>query len=164
MICNICRSGTASSFETLDKKIYWSCNVCGCKYLDKSYFIDSADEEQRYLEHNNNIQDKEYRAFLSKLSIPLKEKISLGSHGLDFGCGTGPALADMLTHDGFKVSLYDPFFYPDESVLSKQYDFITCTETAEHFYDPYKEFNNLNDLLKPGGLLALKVCFWPRHI
>ena len=159
MICNICRSGTASSFETLDKKIYWSCNVCGCKYLDKSYFIDSADEEQRYLEHNNNIQDKEYRAFLSKLSIPLKEKISLGSHGLDFGCGTGPALADMLTHDGFKVSLYDPFFYPDESVLSKQYDFITCTETAEHFYDPYKEFNNLNDVLKPGGWLGIMTSF-----
>ena len=159
MICNICRSNAVSSFETLDRKKYWSCNVCGGKYLDKSYFIDTAEEELRYLEHNNDIQDKEYRAFLSKLSDPLKEKLSFGAHGLDFGCGTGPALADILTQEGFKVSLYDPFFYPNKNVLSKQYDFITCTETAEHFHDPFKEFNTLNDLLKPRGWLGVMTSF-----
>ena len=159
MICNICRSNAASSFNTHDSKTYWSCNVCGCKYLDKLYFIDPVEEEQRYLEHNNSIKDNEYRAFLSRLSDPLKEKISLGSNGLDFGCGTGPALADMLTQDGFKVELYDPFFFPDKGVLSKQYDFITCTETVEHFYDPFKEFNILNDLLKPGGWLGVMTSF-----
>ena len=159
MICNICRSNAASSFNTHDSKTYWSCNVCGCKYLDKLYFIDPVEEEQRYLEHNNSIKDNEYRAFLSRLSDPLKEKISLGSNGLDFSCGTGPALADMLTQDGFKVELYDPFFFPDKGVLSKQYDFITCTETVEHFYDPFKEFNILNDLLKPGGWLGVMTSF-----
>ena len=159
MICNVCRSDAASSFKTLDNKTYWSCNVCGCKYLDQSYFIDSLEEEQRYLEHNNDIKNKEYRAFLSRLADPLKEKIPLGSNGLDFGCGTGPALADMLTQDGFKVALYDPFFFPDEGALSKQYDFITCTETAEHFYDPFKEFNTFNDLLKPGGWLGIMTSF-----
>ena len=61
MICNICRSHAASSFKTLDSKTYWSCNVCGCKYLDKLYFIDSVEEEQRYLEHNNDIKDKEHK-------------------------------------------------------------------------------------------------------
>ena len=78
MICKICRSDAASSFETLDKKIYWSCNFCGCKYLDKYYFIDPVEEEQRYLEHNNEINDTDYRTFLSRLSEPLKEKISFG--------------------------------------------------------------------------------------
>ena len=159
MICNICRSDAASSFKTLDNKTYWSCKFCGCKYLDQSYFIDSVEEEQRYLEHNNDIKDKEYRAFLSRLADPLKEKIPPGSNGLDFGCGTGPALADMLTQDGFKVALYDPFFFPDDGALSKQYDFITCTETVEHFYDPFKEFNTINDLLKPGGWLGVMTSF-----
>jgi 2-polyprenyl-3-methyl-5-hydroxy-6-metoxy-1,4-benzoquinol methylase len=154
MICNICRSDSASSFKTLDDKTYWSCNVCGCKYLDKSYFIDSAEEKQRYLEHNNKIEDKQYRAFLSRLSDPLKEKISLGSNGLDFGCGSGPALADMLIQDGFEVALYDPFFYPNKDVLSQQYDFITCTETAEHFYDPFKEFNTLERSSKARRLVG----------
>ena len=159
MICNICRSDAASSFKTTDNKTYWSCNVCRCKYLDKLHFIDPVEEEQRYLEHNNDIKDNEYRAFLSRLSDPLKEKISPGSNGLDFGCGTGPALADMLTQDGFKVELYDPFFFPDEGALSKQYDFITCTETVEHFYDPFKEFETLDSLLKPGGWLGVMTSF-----
>ena len=159
MICNLCRSDAVSSFETFDSKTYWSCNICGCKYLDKAYFISASEEEQRYLEHNNDIQDKEYRVFLSKLFDPLKEKLFHGSHGLDFGCGTGPALADMLTQEGFRVSLYDPFFYPYQDALSKQYDFITCTETVEHFHDPFKEFNTLNDLLKPGGWLGVMTSF-----
>ena len=159
MICNICRSDAVSSFTTLDNKTYWSCSICGCKFLDKAYFIDRSEEEKRYLEHNNDSSDNEYRKFLSKLSDPLKEKLSHGSHGLDFGCGPGPALADMLIQEGFKVSLYDPFFYPGEDVLTKQYDFITCTETAEHFHDPYKEFNILDDLLKPGGWLGVMTSF-----
>ena len=159
MICNLCRSNAAASFETTDNKIYWSCTFCGCKYLDKSFFIDLQEEEKRYLEDNNDVKDKEYRKFLSKLSHPLKEKIHHGCDGLDFGCGTGPALADMLIEEGFNVSLYDPFFYPEKDVLSKQYDFITCTETAEHFHDPFKEFNTLNDLLKPGGWLGVMTCF-----
>ena len=159
MICNLCRSDAASSFQTLDKKVYWACRVCGCKYLDKFHFVEREEEEQRYLEHNNDIKDKAYRLFLAKLSDPLKEKIPLGSHGLDFGCGTGPALADMLTQDGYEVSLYDPFFYPDKNVLSKQYDFVTCTETAEHFHNPCKEFNRLDDLLKPGAWLGIMTSF-----
>jgi len=159
MICNLCRSNAVSSFKTSDGRTYWSCSVCRCKYLDKSHLIDPQEEQQRYLEHKNYIKDKEYRSFLSKLSNPLKEKIPIGAQGLDFGCGTGPALADMLAEEGFKVSLYDPFFYPDKSVLSKQYDFITCTETAEHFHDPFKEFNTLNNLLKPRGWLGVMTSF-----
>ena len=159
MLCNICGSEAVKSFLTSDQKIYWSCSCCGGKFLDKDFLLNSNDEKERYLEHNNEINDPEYRSFLSKLVIPLKEKILPSSKGLDFGCGHGPALADMLKEDGFEVLLYDPFFYPDTNVLSQQYDFITCTETAEHFYDPFKEFNTLNNLLKPGGWLGIMTCF-----
>ena len=159
MICSLCRSDNASRFQTFDEKIYWKCSSCGCKYLDTVHLINPQEEKKRYLEHNNDIHDKKYRSFLSKLSEPLKEKISVGADGLDYGCGTGPALADMLSKEGFSVSLYDPYFYPDKAVLSKQYDFITCTETAEHFYDPFKEFNTFNDLLKPGGWLGIMTSF-----
>ena len=55
------------------------------------------------------------------------------------------------------------FTIPDLShnneIFLKKYDFITCTETAEHFYDPFKEFNILNDLLIAGGWLGLMTCF-----
>lgn len=159
MLCNICGSDAVESFQTSDQKIYWNCSHCGGKFLDKDFLLKSNDEKERYLEHNNEIDDPEYRAFLAKLAKPLKEKILPCSRGLDFGCGHGPALADMFKKDGFEVLLYDPFFYPDTKVLSQQYDFITCTETAEHFHDPWKEFNMLNNLLKPGGWLGIMTCF-----
>ena len=159
MLCNICGSDAVESFQTSDQKIYWNCSHCGGKFLDKDFLLKSNDEKERYLEHNNEIDDPEYRAFLAKLAIPLKEKILPSSRGLDFGCGHGPALADMFKKDGFEVLLYDPFFYPDTKVLSQQYDFITCTETVEHFHDPWKEFNMLNNLLKPGGWLGIMTCF-----
>ena len=151
MLCKICGSEEIESFQTSDKKTYWKCLYCKGKFLDESYLPSSVDEQKRYLEHNNEINDPEYRFFLSKLVIPLKEKILPNSIGLDFGCGHGPALADMLKKDGFEVFLYDPFFYPDKDVLTKQYDFITCTETVEHFHNPRKEFNTLNTILKPNG-------------
>jgi len=44
-------------------------------------------------------------------------------------------------------------------IFSKKYDFITCTETAEHFFDPYKEFNVLDGLLVSGGWLGVMTCF-----
>ena len=159
MLCNICGSDAVESFQTSDQKIYWNCSHCGGKFLDKDFLLKNNDEKERYLEHNNEIDDPEYRAFLAKLAKPLKEKILPCSRGLDFGCGHGPALADMFKKDGFEVLLYDPFFYPDTKVLSQQYDFITCTETVEHFHDPWKEFNTLNNLLKPGGWLGIMTCF-----
>ena len=75
MLCNICGSEAVKSFLTSDQKTYWSCSCCGGKFLDKDFLLNSNDEKERYLEHNNEINDPEYRSFLSKLVIPLKEKI-----------------------------------------------------------------------------------------
>ena len=52
-------------------------------------------------------------------------------------------------------SIYDPYFFPDKTLLERKYDFITCTETAEHFYEANKEFNRLDSLLKEGGWLGI---------
>ena len=159
MNCIICRNSSPDSFLTQDNKTYWKCNSCFGKYLDPTHYIDSGDEKDRYLEHKNNIHDEAYRSFLSRLSDPLKEKLSHGDGGLDFGCGHGPALADMLKQDGFNIDLYDPFFFPDKKIFSKTYNFIACTETAEHFHDPFLEFNRLDNLLKPGGWLGVMTSF-----
>jgi cyclopropane fatty-acyl-phospholipid synthase-like methyltransferase len=90
---------------------------------------------------------------------PFLTLLKPSEQGLDFGCGQGPALAAMLRGHGFSMTLYDPFFYPDESALLAQYDFITCTETAEHFHDPFAEFDKLDSLLKPHGRLGVMTCF-----
>jgi 2-polyprenyl-3-methyl-5-hydroxy-6-metoxy-1,4-benzoquinol methylase len=129
------------------------------KFLDPSLYIEVGIEKERYLEHDNRIDDDAYRSFLSRLANPLQKKLSVDDTGLDFGCGHGPALADMLQAEGFQIDLYDPFFFPDKKVFTKKYNFITCTETAEHFHYPHQEFNALDNLLSPGGWLGVMTCF-----
>ncbi|WP_258867986.1 class I SAM-dependent methyltransferase [Alkalilimnicola ehrlichii] len=63
--------------------------------------------------------------------------------------------AAMLEEKGRSVALYDPFFAPDRAALQTQYDFLVCSEVAEHFHQPAEEFVRLNSLLKPGGVLAV---------
>ena len=101
---------------------------------------------------------------MSKLYLPLKQKLSKNDVGLDYGCGHGPVLAQMLKLDGLKVDLYDPFFYPNKEIFNKKYNFITCTEVVEHFFDPYKQFNNLDKLLKKNAWLAIMTTFYQQNI
>ena len=159
MNCVVCASKSVDLFKIIDKKKYWKCNFCLAKFLDKNHHLDFKYEKERYSQHNNRVDDTAYRSFLSKLSIPLIKKLSRGNKGLDFGCGHGPALADMIKSDGFEIDLYDPFFFPNENIFTKEYDFITCTETAEHFFHPHKEFMFLDKLLRKKGWLGIMTCF-----
>ncbi|MDO7676423.1 MAG: class I SAM-dependent methyltransferase, partial [Gammaproteobacteria bacterium] len=159
MYCIVCNNQSAKSFQTSDTKTYWKCGNCLARFLDPSLYIEAGIEKERYLEHDNRIDDEAYRSFLSRLANPLQKKLSVDDTGLDFGCGHGPALADMLQAEGFQIDLYDPFFFPDKKVFTKKYNFITCTETAEHFHHPHQEFNALDNLLSPGGWLGVMTCF-----
>ena len=159
MNCIVCNGNEVSFFLKIKEKKYWKCSICSSKFLDKKHYLDPSSEKKRYLEHNNNIDDMAYRNFLTKLLEPLENKISKNDQGLEFGCGYGPALADMLSSKGYKIELYDPFFFPNKKLLENKYDFITCTETVEHFFDPYKEFNLLDNLLAHKAWLGIMTCF-----
>ena len=50
-------------------------------------------------------------------------------------------------------------FFPNKEIFKKKYDFITCTETAEHFFNPKKEFDLINSLLNKGGWLGVMTSF-----
>ncbi len=98
-----------------------------------------------------------YQKFVAPLVAAVKQNFNpKTSIGLDFGAGTGPVITKLLTDSGYSLKLYDPFFYPDQNVLSTTYNYIVCCEVMEHFYDPYTEFKGLKKLLKPGGLLICK--------
>lgn len=127
--------------------------------MDPACWLDSDGERRVYELHDNNPDDPGYRRFLSKLVDPLVARLAVGSAGLEFGCGPGPALAGMLREQGFDVALYDPFFHPADAALSRCYDFITCTEVVEHLHDPWSTFAQLDSLLKPGGWLGVMTCF-----
>jgi len=103
----------------------------------------------------NDITEKGYRDFLSQLLLPTLKRISKSSEGLDYGSGPNPSLSILFRENQIKVDDYDIYFANNTEALTKTYDFITCSETAEHFKDPRKEFQQINKLLKPKGLLAL---------
>jgi SAM-dependent methyltransferase len=109
--------------------------------------------------------------------------------GLDFGCGPGPTLCllinEAMPKGSVTISNFDIFYHNDQSLLTpvgdpiissstssssdtkstpsiaSGYDFITCTETAEHFFTPLTELTTMNRALKPGGLLALMTEYIP---
>ena len=165
MHCLVCSSQDITSFETSnDFKQHWYCNNCEVRFLDPTHYLSSDNEKERYEEHNNVIQDEGYRTFLSKVTNPLEKHLQKNDFGLDYGCGHGPALADILKKKGFKMDLYDPYFYPDKTVFKNKYEFITCTEAAEHFYNPLEEFNKMDEILKKGGILAVMTSLFDNSI
>ena len=164
MVCIVCKSNLTNQYLIVDQKTYWKCNTCNVKFLDKDHYIDKKAEKNHYLKHENYIHDKRYQNFLSQLYIPLKKYLSKNDEGLDFGCGHGPALAHMIKSDGFKIDLYDPFFYPNKNIFKKKYNFITCSEVVEHFFNPFKEFKVLDELLKTQGWLGIMTSFFNNKI
>ncbi len=159
MQCPVCEQFECRRFERVAERWYWRCERCQATFLDPSMLPPPERELSEYLLHQNDPADAGYRQFLQRLVTPLLERLPPASHGLDYGCGPGPALAAMLKEAGHHAALYDPFFHPDATVLEQQYDFIACAEVIEHFHRPSREFTKLDAILKPGGILGVMTRF-----
>lgn len=155
LTCPLCNASDVHVFEQAHQRDYFACDMCQLVFLVPDQRLPFEDEIARYEAHENDPNDVGYRAFLNRVLGPLVQVLELGDIGLDFGSGPGPTLALMLEEKGFPTTNYDPYFAPDKSVLRRSYDFITCTETIEHFFYPNKELDRLNHLLRPGGWLAV---------
>ena len=157
--CPVCRAPSSEAFLSIDGRDYWRCETCEARFLDPAQRPTPEEERATYLLHENHPDDPGYRKFLSKLAGPLLQKLGDSDRGLDYGCGPGPALAAIMREAGHDMALYDPFFQTDRKPLSQTYDFITCTETAEHFHHPADEFDRFDAMLRPGGWLGVMTCF-----
>lgn len=158
-ICPVCRAPGCNYFMHVNARDYWRCQQCEATFLDPAQLPSRAVEHDQYRLHRNEVHDAGYRKFLARLAAPLLERLLPGQSGLDFGCGPGPALAEMLTEAGHRTAVYDPLFFDNPKVLDERYDFVTCTEVAEHFHQPHKEFACFDRMLKPGGWLAIMTTF-----
>ena len=157
--CPLClASGASHLFASTQKKLerdYFHCETCDLVFVPPEFHISSDAARERYLTHDNDPDDPDYRRFLSRLWEELRPRLCEGARGLDYGAGPGPALAAMIEEDGYSAALHDPLFHPDETVLARTYDFITCTETVEHFATPRADFLQLRRLLAPGGWIGI---------
>lgn len=139
----------------VQQRAYHKCPSCSLIFVASNHLPSGAEEIERYLKHRNNSGDSEYRDYLLRLLQPLLTRISSHNSGLDFGCGPVKMIEELLRVERIEVHSYDPFFFDDPELLKLQYDFIFCSEAAEHFHRPRLEFGKINDLLKPAGLLEV---------
>jgi SAM-dependent methyltransferase len=152
--CPICERQSSHYFKSKTAD-YYQCRNCYLVFVPKSLHLESDEEKLVYDKHQNDPNDHRYRDFLAKVSVPLSQILPKNSKGLDFGSGPGPTLNVMMEELGFEMEIYDKFYQIDGLVLSKTYDFITCTEVVEHFDHPLVEIQKLHNILKPSGVLAI---------
>ncbi|QNJ98368.1 class I SAM-dependent methyltransferase [Constantimarinum furrinae] len=151
--CLLCHSNATEQVLEDKSILFLKCSQCGSIFKHPEAFPTPTEEKERYLLHENDINDPGYRAFVAPVVDRISSDRTPRHFGLDFGAGPGPVIAKLLSEKGFNIALYDPFFYPDPSVLNKMFDFIICCEVIEHFHDPFTEFQRLKNLLHPGGTL-----------
>ena len=154
-VCPLCSSSAISEYYHDKRRSYCQCACCHLVFVPPEFHTEAAEEKRIYDLHENDPYDPGYRRFLSRLAVPLQERVKEGSRGLDFGCGLGPALAMMLEEAGHSMALYDLYYHDDRTVLEGRYDFICATEVFEHLRQPVRELETLLNLLNSLGVLAV---------
>jgi len=153
--CPLCRSTNAHDFYRDARRQYYRCDECQLVYVDSKHYLSVDAERAEYDKHENSASDEGYRRFLSRIANPLMARVAPNSKGLDFGCGPGPALAEMLKEAGHQVELFDLYYANNPKVWSQQYDFICATEVIEHLSRPDIELARLWSHVSPKGVLAI---------
>lgn len=159
--CPLCGDPFSPIYHTDPRQTYHKCATCRLVFVPQLFHVSQQDEKALYDHHQNSPDDDRYRQFLNRLFEPVATRISAGSLGLDFGSGPGPTLSVMFTEAGHSVSIYDPYYAPETSPLSEQYDFVTASEVVEHFCEPLRSWQQMWDCVKHGGVLGIMTKFAP---
>lgn len=160
MLCPLCGDPGSQSFHRDRQREYLRCITCALIFVPPEYFLSREAEKAEYDLHENSPLDDGYRRFLSRLFVPLNERLQPQSRGLDFGSGPGPTLSVMFEEAGHRMAVYDPFYAPDRGVLEphtldRPYDFISATEVLEHLQNPRIDLDRLWSCVRPGGWLGV---------
>ena len=152
--CPLCRS-SAKAYHQDRSRTYFRCSNCRLVFVGPEAFLSAEEEKSVYDLHQNSPDDAGYRRFLSRMLAPMISRLTMGSYGLDFGCGPGPTLSVMFEELGHTMAIYDPFYAADASVLEAEYDFVTATEVVEHLQRPEQCLNRMWQCIRPGGYLGI---------
>jgi len=133
-------------------------------------------QKERYLKHNNTIENKGYVEFLESFITPVLHYVSNCKSGLskitsilDYGSGPEPVLVELLESykkDGrlssdCEIRGWDPFFSTDTMFFENGAELVTCLEVVEHFESPDDDFERLSLSVKKGCFLAVGTMLVP---
>jgi hypothetical protein len=152
--CPLC-GHESSPFFADERGRYRRCATCALIHMHADDRLSPMAEVLRYLEHDNRRDDARYVAFLRRLGDWVEASTPAGAEGLDYGCGPVPVLGELLTESGRPTFSYDPLFHPNERLLRQRYDFVTCSEVAEHAHSPAALFEQLASLVRAGGKVGV---------
>jgi SAM-dependent methyltransferase len=159
MKCKICASKT-DAIEAKNK-IYHHCNKCDFIFLDEAFFVSEEKEKERYLKHQNSIENKGYVAMFEKFLGDIDKIKKNIKTALDFGSGPNDVLKQLLERKNIQTDVYDAYFATEKIFENKKYDLITCTEVLEHINNPLETLKLLKKHLNNKGILAIMTLFHP---
>jgi cyclopropane fatty-acyl-phospholipid synthase-like methyltransferase len=158
--CKICNSATSKINDMKKNLDYYRCQNCGFIYLNDACMVDKKREKAHYDKHENSFESLGYvemfEKFIAKAIEPYFETIE---SALEFGCGSGPVLAELLKRRGLTVEQYDLYYFPKKVYEEKQYDLITSTEVFEHLQNPLSVLTTLVKSLNNNGYIILMTQF-----
>jgi SAM-dependent methyltransferase len=177
--CSACGSGNYDHYPVHlnpwlpQDYTYSKCEDCSFVYVNPRPLPEEV--EEIYTAHTNPFDQHEYegldieRDSLVRLVSRLKA-IKPTGRILDMGCGRGDFLriakdhgyevygSDLSTtkgpHDDIEIF---QGFLQDANLPSESFDIIVTRNTLEHIFNPNEDLRELNRLLKPDGLLYVKV-------
>ena len=158
-MCKICGKDTIK--KVINNYEYDFCPCCGFLAKDDKYILNSAEEFDRYLKHNNGDNDG-YIKYQEKFYLEIKD--FLGQNNLDFGCGANHILANILNENNHKTSFFDLYFYPDENYKKHLYDAIILEEVIEHLASPAEVIQEISKLLNSKGKIIVRTQFIPEDV
>jgi SAM-dependent methyltransferase len=154
--CPLCLSHHVINYSQDKSRTYNICQDCELIFVPRDQILGPELEKQRYDTHNNDDQDVLYQDYLGKIVSSVLTKVSENKLGLDFGCGRTKLLATLFNHKAVAVDSFDLYYFPDENIWDKKFDFIILSEVIEHLREPYKELSKLRSMLMPNGYLFIK--------
>lgn len=161
MKCPLCLQNAFDFKKVQGRKeeYFWRCSQCKLIFRPEKAHISSASEKERYLTHDNSMENRGYVDFLLKPYEFALKHLHARKPILDYGCGFNPVFAKLMKQKGWECDYFDPYFFPD-GIQQSKYANIFSIETVEHFNYPHKDWDKLNRLLEDGGILTVMTDLW----
>lgn len=149
--CPLCGAAASQPFHQEGPSRYWSCPECRLIHMHPEDRLDREAEAERYQKHENRMEDPGYRRWLEPACDLLTAHATVGSKGLDIGCGPAPLLASMLSDSGRPTRGWDPLFHPQDPPHAGEADLVSMTEVFEHLHQPLDLLRDINRWARPAA-------------